>query len=87
MVNTIQDGERSISEQVQSISELAVVASRYPYYKYNSMWTRDIQNAVRSRHGKMERAVLTNDSVLRLSSADGSVGLQLRIKSNNQGGS
>lgn len=87
MVNTIQDGERSISEQVQSIRELAVVASRYPYYKYNSMWTRDIQNAVRSRNGNTESASLTNDSVLRLSSADGSVGLQLRVKSNSQGGS
>ncbi|KAI9873384.1 MAG: hypothetical protein M1830_000474, partial [Pleopsidium flavum] len=44
--NTIQDAEGSLSEQVETISKLAAVASRYPYYKYNGMWTRDIQNAV-----------------------------------------
>lgn len=44
--NIIQDAERSLLEQVETISKLAAVASRYPYYKYNSMWTRDIQNAV-----------------------------------------
>lgn len=59
--DTIQDGERSISEQVECIGKLAVVASRYPYYKYNSIWTRDIQNAVGSmayvyREGAADRS-------------------------------
>ena len=44
--STILDAEKSISQQVQTISKLADVASKYPYYKYNSMWTKDVQNAV-----------------------------------------
>ncbi|KAI5811406.1 Translin [Peziza echinospora] len=32
-------------EQKQTIKELAAVASKYPYYKYNGIWTREIQNA------------------------------------------
>lgn len=44
--STVLDAEKSISQQVQTISKLADVASKYPYYKYNSMWTRDVQNAV-----------------------------------------
>ena len=27
--------------------KLGEVASKYPYYKYNGLWTRDVQNAVR----------------------------------------
>lgn len=46
MESTVLDAEKSISQQVQTISKLADVASKYPYYKYNSMWTRDVQNAV-----------------------------------------
>jgi len=33
------------SEQKATIGQLAEVASKYPYYKYNNIWTRDIQNA------------------------------------------
>lgn len=43
---TILDAEKSISQQIQTMSKLADVASKYPYYKYNSMWTKDVQNAV-----------------------------------------
>ncbi|MCJ1365531.1 hypothetical protein MMC16_004654 [Acarospora aff. strigata] len=43
--STVEDAERSLSEQVETIGKLATVASRYPYYKYNGMWTRDIQTA------------------------------------------
>lgn len=32
--------------QSETISKLGEVGSKYPYYKYNSLWTRDIQNAV-----------------------------------------
>ena len=33
-------------EQIETIAKLSEVASQYPYYKYNNLWTRDIQNAV-----------------------------------------
>lgn len=36
-------------EQRETIKQLAVVASRYPYYRYNSLWTRELQAAVRRR--------------------------------------
>jgi len=34
------------AEQKTTIGQLAEAASKYPYYKYNNIWTRDIQNAV-----------------------------------------
>ncbi|KAK2625651.1 hypothetical protein QTJ16_004963 [Diplocarpon rosae] len=38
--------ENSIKEEVDSISKLATVTSNSPYYKYNGLWTRDVQNVV-----------------------------------------
>ena len=32
--------------QVETIAQLAAIASKYPYYKYNNLWTRDVQNTV-----------------------------------------
>jgi len=79
--NTLHDGQRSISEQVESIKKLAAVASRYPYYKYNSMWTRDMQNAVGSMTDVTESPLLTDNSVLRSSSANGSIVCTMAILS------
>jgi hypothetical protein len=77
--NTLHDGQRSISEQVESIKKLAAVASRYPYYKYNSMWTRDMQNAVGSMTDVTESPLLTDNSVLQSSSANGSIACTMVI--------
>ncbi|MCJ1246173.1 hypothetical protein MMC30_003378 [Trapelia coarctata] len=41
---TVNGAEKSILPQVETIEKLAQVASRHPYYKYNSIWTRDVQN-------------------------------------------
>ncbi|KAL5324121.1 hypothetical protein ACEPPN_008664 [Leptodophora sp. 'Broadleaf-Isolate-01'] len=38
--------EASIKEEVESISKLAAISSNSPYYKYNGLWTRDVQNVV-----------------------------------------
>ncbi|CZT44261.1 probable translin [Rhynchosporium secalis] len=38
--------EASIKEEIESISKLAAISSSSPYYKYNSLWTRDVQNVV-----------------------------------------
>ncbi|KAI9835044.1 MAG: hypothetical protein M1819_002596 [Sarea resinae] len=45
VASTLQAAEGAIRDEIQSISKLSVVASKYPYYKYNSMWSREIQNA------------------------------------------
>ncbi|KAL8802140.1 MAG: hypothetical protein Q9182_004006 [Xanthomendoza sp. 2 TL-2023] len=37
----------SIMEQVNIIKEIETVASKHPYYKYNQLWTRDVQETVR----------------------------------------
>ncbi|MCJ1374508.1 hypothetical protein MMC20_005740 [Loxospora ochrophaea] len=42
---TITEASDSIAAQVTTISQLSAAASKHPYYKYNSLWTRDIQNA------------------------------------------
>jgi hypothetical protein len=44
--DTISDAQNAILEQVTTIKQLSDIASRHPYYKYNSMWTRDMQDAV-----------------------------------------
>lgn len=38
--------EESIKNEVASIQKLSEAASKYPYYKYNGMWTRQVQDAV-----------------------------------------
>ncbi|MCJ1255209.1 hypothetical protein MMC24_003025 [Lignoscripta atroalba] len=43
--STIADAEASIAQQTETIVRLAEVASKHPYYKYNGIWTKDIQNA------------------------------------------
>jgi len=35
-----------IIEQQTTFSELSKVTSRIPYYKYNSLWSRDVQNTI-----------------------------------------
>ncbi|KAF8476957.1 Translin [Kalaharituber pfeilii] len=42
----IQSTEPAFAEQKETIRQLAEVASRYPYYKYYGIWTREVQNAV-----------------------------------------
>lgn len=43
VVSAAQD---SIKSEVESIQQLSEAASKYPYYKYNGMWSRHIQDAV-----------------------------------------
>jgi len=42
----LEAAEAAIREEVESIGNLARVASNSPYYKYNGIWTRDVQNVV-----------------------------------------
>ena len=42
----VGETEISITDQINVVERLAETASRYPYYKYNSLWSRDIQNTV-----------------------------------------
>lgn len=43
VVSAAQD---SIKSEVESIQQLSGAASKYPYYKYNGMWSRHVQDAV-----------------------------------------
>lgn len=43
---TLLDAQNAIEDQMVTISKLQHVASKHPYYKYNSMWTREMQNVV-----------------------------------------
>ena len=36
----------ALEEQRKTISTLKEAASKYPFYKYNGMWQRDIQNLI-----------------------------------------
>ncbi|GAB7340166.1 hypothetical protein MBLNU457_6642t2 [Dothideomycetes sp. NU457] len=40
----VQTAESSIKNEIDTISKLAQEASKYPYYKYNSMWSRQMQD-------------------------------------------
>ncbi|KAI9850513.1 MAG: hypothetical protein M1838_005577 [Thelocarpon superellum] len=39
----ISIAEKAIQDEVQTIAQLSKIASKHPYYKYNVMWTRDMQ--------------------------------------------
>ena len=39
---------QALSEQVVTVKNLAQAASKYPFYKWNQMWQRDIQGVISS---------------------------------------
>ncbi|KAI5194818.1 Translin [Aureobasidium subglaciale] len=41
----VSSAQESINKEVDSIAKLSAAASKYPYYKYNGMWTRHVQDA------------------------------------------
>lgn len=42
----VKAAEASIQKEVETVQKLAEAASKYPYYKYNGMWTRQVQDVV-----------------------------------------
>ena len=38
----------AIEQQVSTVQQLADAASKHPFYKYNGIWQRDIQNLITS---------------------------------------
>lgn len=51
--NELQDSvlvpcNEALSEQTGTVKRLSETASQYPYYKWNSIWQRDIQNVISS---------------------------------------
>ena len=48
MDGVVKDAEQIIEHHVSGMKELDRIASQYPYYKYNGIWSREVQTAVRS---------------------------------------
>ncbi|MCJ1272368.1 hypothetical protein MMC21_000154 [Puttea exsequens] len=42
---TLSEAGNSIAKQVGNVGNLSEIASKHPYYKYNGIWTREMQNA------------------------------------------
>lgn len=42
----VESAQTSINHEIDTISKLAQEASKYPYYKYNHMWSRQMQDTV-----------------------------------------
>jgi len=42
----LESAENSLKDEIETVGNLAAVASNFPYYKYNGMWTREIQNVI-----------------------------------------
>jgi hypothetical protein len=53
LVETVQpvleDATKEILAQKEEITRLKAVADRHPFYKYNGVWSRDLQNLVSTR--------------------------------------
>jgi hypothetical protein len=43
---TLAEAWESIGKQVETVAKLNELASKHPYYKYNSMWSREMQSIV-----------------------------------------
>lgn len=43
----LDDAAVEILAQKQEVLRLKAVADQHPFYKYNSLWTRELQNLVR----------------------------------------
>lgn len=44
----LKPAAEAVAAQEQTVRELAEVASRYPFYKWNGIWQRDVQNLISS---------------------------------------
>ena len=44
----LDDVTTEILAQKQEVARLKAVADKHPFYKYNGVWTRELQNLVRS---------------------------------------
>jgi hypothetical protein len=44
----LEAAAEEIRTQKEDVSRLAAVASRHPFYKYNGVWSRELQNLVGS---------------------------------------
>jgi hypothetical protein len=48
--NTVQDvlvaAQEPIKNVVETVGKLSLAASKMPYYKFNNMWSRQMQSAV-----------------------------------------
>lgn len=42
----LDDVTREILAQKQEVARLKAVVDRHPFYKYNGLWTRELQNLV-----------------------------------------
>ncbi|GAB7350360.1 hypothetical protein MBLNU459_g0989t1 [Dothideomycetes sp. NU459] len=42
--SVVSSAQDSIKTEIETISKLSDAASKYPYYKYNGMWTRHVQD-------------------------------------------
>lgn len=42
----LDDVTREILAQKQEVARLKTVVDRHPFYKYNGLWTRELQNLV-----------------------------------------
>lgn len=53
---------QAISQQVATVQTLAAEASKYPFYKWNQLWQRDVQNLISSvqLHRWLETGELVN---------------------------
>lgn len=44
----LDDAAVEILAQKQEVLRLKAVADQHPFYKYNALWTRELQNLVRA---------------------------------------
>jgi hypothetical protein len=42
----LDDAAKQILAQKEDISRLAELANKHPFYKYNGVWSRELQNLV-----------------------------------------
>ena len=58
----LDPSKQAIQQQVQTVQTLAAEASKYPFYKWNQLWQRDVQNLISSvqLHRWLETGQLVN---------------------------
>ena len=64
-----------MNKQVEVIGKLKEVASKHPYYRYNSMWSREMQNAVWRPARQLPNGVLKSNRASLLSFGLGSTAI------------
>ncbi|KAL0637965.1 Translin-1 [Maublancomyces gigas] len=86
LTDSVNDGFKQVRDEIEGLVE---IVKDYPYYKYNGLWTRDLQNTVFLvlLHGWLERSygiAGSENSLLTIDEVGAVLGVPVNLKTEDK---